>query len=182
MSLPPGVQFGCTWPPSRGEICPLCRGERSLIFRRMEGANRDSSPLGDDFTLGGQLYPWGSTLPLGANFTPGGQLYPWGPTLPLGFNFTPGGQLYPWDSTLHLGANFTPEGQLYPWGPTLHLGANFTPGGQISSLGAKLKTGLRSEDCSFFAVTFSVHEVQSEDRWRHCGPNRLQEGQRGSEI
>jgi hypothetical protein len=67
-----------------------------------------TSPLGVNFTPGGQLHPWGSTSPLGANFTPGGQLHPWGPTSPLGANFISGGQLYLWGPTSSLGPNFSP--------------------------------------------------------------------------
>jgi hypothetical protein len=76
------------------------RGEHSLMFRRMKG-----------------LHTWGITSPLGANFTSGGQLHPWGPTSPLGAtsplgdNFTPGGQLKPW------GSNFAPGpgGEVKNW-------------------------------------------------------------------
>jgi hypothetical protein len=91
---PPGVKLAAT-----GVICPLGamftpsftpRGEHSLLFRRMEGKQmislpRDNltsrgknSPLGDNFTPGGQLRPWGTTSPLGDNFAPGGQFRPWG--------------------------------------------------------------------------------------------------------
>jgi hypothetical protein len=41
-------------------------------------------------------HPWGHSSPLGANFSPGGQLLPWGPTSPLGANFSPLGQLQQW--------------------------------------------------------------------------------------
>jgi hypothetical protein len=35
----------------------------------------DRKPLGENFTPGGKLHPWGKTSPLGENFTPGDKLF-----------------------------------------------------------------------------------------------------------
>jgi hypothetical protein len=38
------------------------RGEHSLLFRRMEGQTENFTP-GENFTLGGEIHPWGTTSP-----------------------------------------------------------------------------------------------------------------------
>jgi hypothetical protein len=139
---------------SQGKCSPLSSptgGEHSLLSRKNGGgANRIlpqgiSSPLGDNFTPGGQLHPWGTTSPLG------GQLHPWGTTSPLW------GQRLPWGKTSPLGGNIKDDGWILltpqcrecqqvsmPWDRVLNLclsGLGTDNEGRPSGLGADRSWG-----------------------------------------
>jgi hypothetical protein len=133
---------GRTFSP-RGEICPLglklsplftTRGEHSLLFKNWRGEGITSS-LGDKFTPGGQLRPWGTTSPLGSKFAPRGEVKngPQGcrPSVRLVI------LLYIRECS-HLGWTIPLGDKVNPWGPSSPLGENFPSGAQR----ILLKTGL----------------------------------------
>jgi hypothetical protein len=62
----PGVNFG-----PRRDTFAFIHSQGWTLSRRMEGANKQSSPLGTNFSPGGQLYPVGQISPQGASLKTG---------------------------------------------------------------------------------------------------------------
>jgi hypothetical protein len=76
ISWPPGAKFA-----PRGELGPHGWTLSRRYWSFFRGWTLSNAYL-EEWTEG--LHPWGITSPLGANFTPGGQLHPWGTKLKTG--------------------------------------------------------------------------------------------------